>query len=319
MKFTSVIPAALLLAGAGGIIWWQHARTDKHLLAASNNPGLTSPHIRTEKAARDSRFQSLTDPSVRWQVRVDMLRRLDAGSLGQEDINTLYSLLKFQPAADQEENWWVVVNEIMEQMRLQAIAPERYANELLAIIRNPSAPDVLRDYAVQHLGRWCSPRGAKLGHPSERNPAIVRETVDTFAALVTDPSIAHTSIPGTTLMLLVDMKGGGVPEEIINPAIKTLEPWFATTITGNNNTGKITRISAINAIGMLALETFRPDIRSLATNESVDPSIRLNSIAALGQIGEPSDLAALQAIATSDSRLRFAAQAAFRNLTAILP
>ncbi|MGJ8634237.1 MAG: HEAT repeat domain-containing protein [Luteolibacter sp.] len=312
MKSTSIILATLLLAGAGGVVWWQLDKTEEH---SEENIAEEVVKIREAREARDSRFQKLTDNSVRWQVRVDMLRSLDAASLNQEDINTLYDLLTYTPVPGQEENWWVVANEIMEQMRLKAIAPDRYAKEMLAIIRNPAAPEVLRDYAVQHLGQWVTPRGAELGQPSEQDPTIVKETAEAFAALVTDPTNARSSIPGTTLMVLIDMKGGGVPEDVINPVLETLDPWFEGVLSGRNASSKITTISTINAIGMLRLETFRPEIHALATNEATDPSLRLNSIATLGQIGTEADLGTLQSIARSNSRLRHAAQAAYGNLS----
>jgi len=82
----------------------------------------------------------------------------------------------------------------------------------------PDAHEILRDYAVQHLGMWVTPRGKKLGHPSETDPVLVKRTTETFGRIVTDSSLGHTSIPGTTLMTLVDMRGelsgDGVPPEM---------------------------------------------------------------------------------------------------------
>lgn len=314
MKKTYTVIAALLLIGAGYVGWWNLSQTDLNSKGFIHPFENTLSSVNRQRPTQVSEFESLIDSSIAWRLRVDRLRNIEVNNLGQEDINALYELLNHQPVLGQEESWWVVVNEIMEQLRLNAIAPDRYSKEMLAIIRSPAAPEVLRDYAVQHLGQWVTPRGSELGRPSEQNPELVRETAETLVHLVTDPKIGHTTIPGTTLMVLVDMKSGGFPDGILSPALEELHPWFEATINGKNNTKNITRISAINSIGMLGLENFRDDVRTLVSNDAEDASIRLSSIAALGQIGEQSDLEVLQVIAHSDSKFSYAAKSAIENL-----
>lgn len=307
--------ASLLLLAVMTLIVWQFLTSHRgmnELTAQADRPAA----LQSQLVVRESRFTSLTDTTVRWQVHVDSLRNLDAATLGEHDVDVLYSLLHHTPQAGYEEQWWVVVNEIMEQMRLQAIAPERYTPELLSILRNSSAPEVLRDYAVQHVGQWVTPRGAELGYPHEQNPELVKETAEALASLIRDPSISHRSIPGTSLLVLVDMQAGGIATELIEPSIESLNPWFSAVLSGQITTGPLTLISAINAIAMLRLEEHRPSIRALAVSpESIDPSLRLNTIAALGLIGDASDLETLASIADSDSRFHHAALAAQRNLT----
>ena len=313
-RFSNILFASLVVFAAGGIAYWQIVVSNDDSAAVPSHSDKNTLTHRAPRVAPESIYRKITDPSVRWEVRVDMLRRMEADKLKSQDIDTLFALLRYQPEAGQEQNWWVVVNEIMEQMRIQAIGSERYGKEMLAIIRDPASPEILRDYAVQHLGQWVSPRGEQIGQPSEQNPDIIRQTAETLAMLVMDPETAHTSISGTSLMVLIDMKGGGVAEEIINPVIESLQPWLAAALTDSNNTSKITRISAINAIGMLQLKAFAPDIRNLATDQSADPSLRLNSVATLGQIGEASDIETLKTIAETDTRLQYAAQAALQKL-----
>lgn len=314
-RSSTFLTAALVLCAAGGVAYWQMTEIGNESVTAPTRSNKDTFTPKAHRVDSESIYHKITDLSIRWEVRVDMLRRMEASNLKSEDVDALFTLLRYEPAAGQEQNWWVVVNEIMEQMRLQAIGSERYGKEMLAIMRDDTAPEILRDYAIQHLGQWVSPRGEQLGQPSEQNTEIIRETAETLASLVTDPNTAHTSISGTSLMVLIDMKGGGVSPEIITPVIESLKPWLAATLAGSNNTSKITRISAINAIGMLQLESFRPEIRNLATSESTDSSLRLNSIATLGQIGEASDMETLKTIAETDNRLQHAAQAALQKLS----
>lgn len=311
---TTFTIAIILLASAIGIGFWRNAKTRDEIEPSptiANQQGTPRVH----KVDSESIYRKLTDSSIRWEVRVDMLRRIEVDRLKSQDIDTLFSLLRYQPTAGQEQSWWVVVNEIMEQMRIHAIGSDRYGKELLSIMRDHTSPEILRDYAVQHLGQWVSPRGAQLGQPSEQDPEIIRETAETLAMLAMDTDTTHTSISGTSLMVLVDMKGGGVSKEVIDPVIASLQPWFAATLAGSNQAGKITRISAINAVGMLHLDAFLPQIRTLAISENMDSSLRLNSIATLGLIGQPSDMETLETIAKSDIRFQYAAQTALQKLT----
>ncbi len=312
-----ILVASLSLIGAGSLVYWQSQRPEPTPQETITQPVVKPATTRAPRPATQtpSLVSRITDSSLRYEVRVDALRRLDAKSLTPQEIDTLYTLLNHTPKAGHEESWWVVVNEIMEQMRKQAIAPERYTPAMLAIIRDENAPEVLRDYAIQHLGQWVTPRGAEQGYPSEENPQLVQETARTLGRTITDATIAHTSIPGTTLMVMVDMLHGGVPEPILTPILTSLQPWFQNTISGVNNTAKITRISAINAIAMLDLQEHSPSIRKLAESDQTDPSIRLNSIAALGRIGQAKDLDFLQSIASGDTKYRHAAKAALTKLS----
>lgn len=270
-----------------------------------------SPH----SFGSSSYWNKLTDSSIRWQVRVDMLRRLDKSNLTTGDTETLYQLLNHRPADQQQEAWWVVVNEIMEQMRKQAIGSDRYTDTLLSILGDDTAPVVLRDYAVQHLGQWICPRGVEQANPHETDLALIQEAAHALGNLVVDPDLAHTSIPGTTLAVLADMQGGGVSEATLSEVIERLHPWLEPTLKGENSVSQITRSSALNAVGALRLKQYRPVLSRLAGDEKTDSSLRLSSIAALGQIGAEEDLSLLQSLASGSTKYRFAAATALNKLT----
>lgn len=309
----TIITAAALLTGATALVWWKQGQGSVRpaVAPAATNAARPSPG----KNRPSTRWDKLTDTSVPWQTRVATLRRLDAGTLTEADTDALYALLAHRPAPGQEEAWWVVANEIMEQMRKQAIGRERLTPALLGIIRDTGAPEVLRDYAVQHLGQWITPRGPRLGLPHEQDPEHVRETARTLAALVTDPALAHTSVPGTTLRVIADMSAGGLDEKTLGTILAPLHPWLRGTIGGESGASKITRISAINAVATLRRSEYRPSVLALATTTGTDPSLRLNSIAALGHIGTREDIPVLRELAATDTPFRHAARAALARLT----
>ena len=78
-------------------------------------------------------------------------------NLGAAERRALYDFL-LDPhrvddlTADQE---YVLVNEIMKELRQQTNGAPMFGAVLAAIYRNVKQAPVLRDYAIQHLGEWC--------------------------------------------------------------------------------------------------------------------------------------------------------------------
>jgi len=289
----------------------------------------------SDTSSKISKFSRLTDNSLRWQVRVDMLRNMSTQRLTPRDKEVLFELLAHVPAEGTEEDWWVILNEIMDQLQRQQIDPERYPVEMLALIQEPGRHEIVRDYGIQHLGQWAIASAVSLPiSPAESEEELVTEKeasstihqqylpslVETFTDLIQATDLAHTSIPGTTLNVLFDMRSRGVDQDLIASAVTQLAPWFAQAIekelslTALHNANLVTRVSAISSIGDFELSEFTPQIRQLAHTREVDSNIRLNALAALGQLGTESDVAPLQSLAGSSSKFRFAAQTALKKI-----
>lgn len=304
LKF--IIP--LLLLGAGAAVWWTQEKEPP-----SQAPGPPSASRTRVPRAQGNRFTTLTDESIRWQVRVDRLRRLDATTLNTAETRHLYALLRHKPASQHREAWWTVLNEIMEQMRRQAIAPDLYTDTLSAIIGDPAVHPVARDYAVQHLGIWITPRPSVTGvAPHEQNPEKVAGAIEAITAVITEPAVQHTTIPGTALMVLADAHSGGL--SATKASFTRLKPWLATTISGTSGASLVTRTSAINTAALMQCSEHLPAIRALVTDDATNDSVRLSSIAALGHLAENDDLGTLRTLADGHSKFKHAAQAALKKL-----
>ena len=275
--------------------------------------GLVTPAF--EVLPLSTRFQFLTDPSISWQVRANHLRELDANTLSSSEVDALYELLEHRPLPEHAEDWWTVVNEVMEQMRLQAIGRDRYAKALLAIIRDPSVSEIPRDYSIQHLMQWIAPHGESLGLPQEEDPALVREAVTATITAIIDPELAQTNIPGTALNMLVNARSGVIEPQIIDEAISQLQPWIRGVIPGRISVEPNNRKDAIGAAGSLGLREHYTMIRGFAFDDQVDPDVRLRSIAALALYDHEADLEPMRQIARSNSPLNYAAKSALGKMT----
>ncbi len=306
ISMLAIIPITI----AGWFAW-------SHLNKEDNNPPANPPtptHSSVQRNRPTTRWAKIVDPSIRWQVRVDQLRRFSTQSLSTSEIDELFALLNHRPQPQHAEDWWVVVNEVMEQLRLRPLGRERLTQAYLEIVQNPEAHPVLRDYAVQHLSMWITPRGTELGNPHEEDLDRIQEAALALAETVTDPSLSHTTIPGTTLMAIHDMKSGGLSSTTIETITERLHPWLKSIIDGSQPAAPTTRGTTINVVGLLRIQAFAPTIRTLATSKTTSDTIRLNAISALGHLGDDSDRTFLEELTTSGSKFQYAAQTALRTL-----
>lgn len=268
-----------------------------------------------------SRLDFLTDTSIPYQLRISRLRDEFATGCSEPDLRTLYQLLETPPPASElPEHAYVIANDLMNLILTHETDPHRYAKNFTALLSSPQQPDVLRDYAVQFLATWLTPRAAD-SPPSSRLPAASRElasqVTQALAAATTDPALAHTTIPGTSLMMLTDLtrSNSGVD---CSQAIEILKPWLRQALQEDSPFSNPTRVSAVSAAAILAPDEFRPVIRHIAYQETAAPSLRLPAIAALGLAGQAEDLPKLQAIAASSPSLTYAAQDAATALASNL-
>lgn len=316
--------AILICLGAGLFAWLSFDETpslinqpeaEKATLPFAHEPAVSSSNPASEIVPSSTRFQSLTDPAILWQVRTKHLRELDADTLSGPDVDALYALLDHRPSPEHADDWWAVVNEIMEQMRLQSIGRERYANALLAIIRDPSVLEIPRDYSIQHLMQWIAPQGGETGLPQEEDPALIREAITATVTAIIDPDLAPTTIPGTALNMLVNSRAGAIEPKIIDEAFARLEPWFRSVIPGRISINPINRHDAIVAAASLGFREHYPIIRNFAFDEQTARTLRLRSIAAIAIFDEESDLDPMREIARSRNPLSYAAQRAVDKMT----
>lgn len=221
---------------------------------------------------KGNRFSSLTDQSIRWQVRVDQLRRLDASTLNTKEIDFLYSLLHEHPVGHRDEAWWVVVNEVMEQIVKQDIAAERIAPAFIQLMQDKTLHPVVRDYAVQHISNYYQ-QGKEDG-----GGAVLEGLVD----VISDPTNQHNTIPGTALMGLVEISSNPELTEQVQSTVDNLENYLTSLISGDLSASVSNQTSAINVVGLLQQEQYLPLVLKQAMGGSTNDSIQLSSIASLG-------------------------------------
>jgi hypothetical protein len=301
-----------LLGGAGFFVWKGVFTPPASPLAAP----VRSTHVAARTTPQPTRLDFLTDTGQSYQVRISLLRNTLSTECSEPELRYLYSLLeKPAPKGELPEHWFVIANDIMTKILTYENDPQRFSANFIGLLNDSQQPEVIRDYAVQYLAAWLNPRSAQatavsLATPS---PEIAAQVLQSLVSAMMDPALEPSSIPGTTLMMLVDLKRseGGVD---CTQAIATLKPWLSHALQDGSKLNNSVRVSAVSAAGILAPTEFRPIIRKIAYQENGSSSLRLPAIAALGQSGESEDLSKLQQIASSSPELAYAAQDAGKLL-----
>ena len=306
MNRSQALITALLLIGAAGA--W--------LIIKDSDEPKTKPETQVERVARpnsqkarETRWPKLTDHRLPLETRLNVARSIDR-SLSAREYSELFALMRHQPKSGDESEWWVVLNEIMEQMRKHGAGAEQYTATLSAILADPSMPEVPRDYAAQHLAQWIAP--ANTESPGEIDPARRQEALSLFGDIIADESLTHTAIPGTALMALTDA-ASRLAEEETTSIWEKLDPVLIELITGVRSAEMTLRVSAIQSAALRQSEQHLPGIRAFANNEKANPSLRLSSIAALGLYADPEDRETLTDLANSKTKFQYAAKAALER------
>ena len=308
-KSTTILLAAVLLLGAGTLVWWKKGSVDVPSTSTEQATSVNYKSRITNHKSQSSRYTSLTNHALPTHTRLDLARSIDTG-LKPAAIAHLLTTFTHAPPHQSREQWWLVLNEIMEQMRKKGVAPDLFGSALTALVSDPAQSEVVRDYAIQHLSQWIAPSTSDT--PGEPSPQVTAAALQAIAATITDPSIAHTSIPGTALMSLTAVP---LPELTTTLIWLKLDPVLTTILKGETHGSLSTRTTIIQSVALRNSRTHLPLIQTFARDEKADPSLRLSSIAALGIYHSEGDRDYLTSIAIGSTRYRHAAQSALKKFS----
>jgi hypothetical protein len=306
----------LLLIGGGGVFAWRNM----HMPLTAPASAAAAPSVSTHPVpATPNRLDFLSDIGQPYQARIIQLRNTFASECSEPEIRNLYQLLeKSPPKGELAEHWYVIANDIMGTLLTHETDAQRFATNFTRLLNDAQQPDVMRDYAVQYLVAWLNPRAgqttAAASAAAMPTPEIAAQVLQSLAAATTDPALEQSTVPGTTLMMLVDLTRSGSAVDC-RAAISTLTPWLARALQDGSPLSNPIRVSAVSAAGILDPDKFRPSIRKIAYQDNGTPALRLPAIAAMGQAGDATDLPKLQEIAANSPDLSYAARDAASALT----
>ena len=342
-----ILSSALLLGGAGWLVWQdpQNPSETHHKPRISKSP--LSSHFKDKiaqsaqeqaLAKRNALLRTILNSKLSWQKRVPAAESLSKYEIDDQVLSQLYAFLR-TPAPQREEDFFVVGNEIMAVLRELNIDQKVYTAELLRLIEDPEAQTVMRDYAVQHLvqGGPTQPYPAS-SHQAPKTAAfsLKHDTFQRILNVISDPQNAQQNFIGTALTSLhVGLSSGqfAFDPEIEKESRTSLGQLALEMAKGSHPTTSVNRLTALQVAAEMKLPETAGISRNILkssqnhlssrrvgensphsptspklTTSSISTDIQLSAIAALGRVGDFSDIALLEQ--QSQDVLVYAAEAA---------
>ena len=187
---------------------------------------------------------------------------------------------------------------VLALLRQKEGLPE-LAGLLVRMSRDPWTDDVWRDYCVQFLGK-CYPAVADMD--SRRSMAAAL-----WEALETRRASSCAGAAGRQLMSLSRSFREFPPGDVSRAALEALR---APECSDGS------RCALLQVCAVLGDTAALPDARALASSEGTPSGVRASAIAAIGMLGDASDLPLLDRLAAGADSLAIPARAAIVRLRA---
>jgi hypothetical protein len=217
--------------------------------------------------------------------------------LSHADIEALYAFMDRRPGADPlpASRATVIKNDVANAMLNQATAPREFALRLVAMFADRTHDTLWRDFCAQFMGRWYARSGG--AERARIRDALWQATTET-----------DTQIAGTALIALRDNLGqGDIDRERLARR--------AYDLAADATTGEPVRVTALQVCAGLGHAPTLGLARDVVNQAANGACLRMSALAAIGTLGDASDLPRLDALARSaDVRLRNAAIAARARL-----
>ena len=259
--------------------------------------------VRNAPPPSSSEVRIITDLAKPFVERQAAIRRLSK-TLRTEVKDLLYGYLSRRFPEDDTPRGQILKNGVMDALIGQAAPLPDLAARLAWMASDPSQQVVIRDYAVQHLVAFYPQLDRAAVEVAEASREILREAL-LVALRETDGSLAGTALLG--LSRLAGQYPGFDMERIGN---------CATRLAREPQVGELARITALQVCAEMSLTDSLPVCLSLVAQTNNTP-LRLSAIAAVGQLGGPSELPLLQSLVSDkNERLHPAARLALSRLEA---
>lgn len=211
-------------------------------------------------------------------------------NLSKKERNALYYFIDSRP--DNEEGY-VLKNDIMNALRNQAATPEEYADIMIHFFKDKNMDTTTRMYILQHLRPWYEEKE----YDRDRIRQLFYDALEE-----TDNGIA-----GTSLLALNSLSTD------FNDFDTDLIATAAAKIAESTSSSTLSRISAIQICGQMNLIKTRKFMKELLQQEQLT-SVKLAAIATLGDIGTQQDIDFLTSIGEDEKNFRKAIVLSIKKL-----
>ncbi|MCW1887022.1 HEAT repeat domain-containing protein [Luteolibacter flavescens] len=213
------------------------------------------------------------------------------GQLSPDELEELLRALLVTPGKGDSiaamSTWF---HEVANVLHRQPVDLQVFSEVLATVARDVNRDATTRDYALQHLRRAWESAG--------ENNSLRRAIEATFEELLA----ARGALYPTALLSLHLLD----PDQRSGMDLSTMNFEVRSILTDDVDTGDASvrsRMVACRISGERGMDDMRVPLLKLAKNESAHALERMSAIAALGRIGDPSDLDVLRTLTSHDPRI----------------
>jgi hypothetical protein len=309
----ALLAGAAALALAGGVTWWWQIH--RSAPATSSNPQSAIANPQSPLPLHPVVRQIVEEGPLMPYLKLNYVLKELSTSLTEQDIDALLVFITGpKPPAFGDVEWGSITNDIQEALSVQVVPNEKVAKAFIAVARDESRSQLMRDYALQHIGGFA----IYLVHTRDTRGGQLPEFFDSLVNELKSAA-ADASKPwcGTSLNLLDGLLRAA---EYRATDLKNVTPdgliALALPVAENPQAPLNARLPALQ----LASRRGSPAALDLARRILADPESHLmlvqSACAVLGEQGGPNDIAALESlIAKNKPRRATAARAALNRLT----
>jgi len=312
MNIRRLLTTAAILALSAGMLFLTLKRRAVPPLDKSNpSSARAGSSKRTEVAKPSPKGLAVPTPEISESVRVVLaespyLQRKRAilalgKNLSLADCEALCNFLRAPIPAEEETVSAALKNSVMEQMRGQRQLAGTWHQTLIGLAEDVRMHEVIRDYAFQHMVDWYE--------EVLRDESFKLAREDMRKALWSALDQTTAAISGTALLSLYHLSA---QEPLIEPAgVRSA----ALKLMSRESAPEGSKITALQVCGQMRVAEALPTARDWAQSGG-SISLRAAAIAALGLMGETSDLKLLAEIGpdAATGALNSAVTAAMKKL-----
>ena len=299
MKRNTVIQSVIgctIVAGVGGALWTGFLREPE---AVQLRASLPTNQVLEPKAVSEAILQATNGGEINPRQRDADLAAL-VGQMGSSDGEVLLDFaLGKPPVGTSLEQWHGIVNDCFNILRRPGCGAPSFVERLISVVNDDARDAVMRDYSIQHLRAYYS--DSDPSSTRESDPEVRRRIETTILAA----SKKITESWSGTALLALDHMLSKCASEAIPPSFGASDVDSTALLhASSSETHLLARISAVQLCAERKLAATLPVLRELVNSTETQTSLRLSTIAALGQLGDSSDLVVLETLSTGgDSRI----------------
>ena len=266
-RIYATLSALLVLSACLVVIWWRKSpdnaeKNGKRSCDATMTMDEKSmPRLRAESTSAGNKVVSRSPQSIKVMKNVQSVRQI----LPLSAESAIYEFIEHQPNLSVDVSQYASdMNDVMDEMLNRSEIPADYAETMVALFRDKSQDDVVRDFAVQHIGLYAETLNMRGKYDADSNESA------TFRDALWDAAEeTRTIVAVAAFRALADMAA-------FDPRVdaKRLDSRLASCVA-DSSASPAARVMAAQLCGERGVVAAKPTLARIAADRREPDPLRL--------------------------------------------